>query len=177
MKKKEVNTSNENYTTCSSTCIRKEKVAMIITKGILWKKKIKYQVQNGALITRCRHLTAGSAVIARSNAKYQGAEDHRIKPKFPVISHSRVTRRGREGDGSWHVERNYDVKEDARVLDGKNSVGQREIKEERKLDVVAEETAPRTFIRRIRTRFLTALPTKSSENFDGGWHNERTKNG
>lgn len=38
---------------------------------------------------------------------------------------------GGGGDGSWHVERNYDVKEDARVLDGKKiPVGQREIKEE-----------------------------------------------
>lgn len=110
--------------------------------------------------------------------KISGSRDQRIKPKFPVISHSRVTRRGREGDGSWHVERNYDVKEDARVLDGKNSVGQREIKEERKLDVVAEEKLLELSLDESETpRFLTAFPTKSSENFDGGWHNERTKNG
>lgn len=62
--------------------------------------------------------------------------------------------------------RNYDVKEDARVLDGKKFlVGQREIKEERKLDVVAEETAPRTFIRRIGTRFLTAFPNEKFGEF------------
>lgn len=35
------------------------------------------------------------------------------------------------------------------------------------MDVVAEETAPRTFIRRIRAGLLAAIPTKSSENFDG----------
>lgn len=75
--------------TLSAVPTRKEKVAMIITKctyNPMEKKKkteIKYQVQNGALITRCRHLTTGSAVIARSNAKYQGGRDQRIKPKFP----------------------------------------------------------------------------------------------
>lgn len=108
--------------------------------------------------------------------KISGSRDQRIKPKFPVISHSRVTRRGREGDGSWHVERNYDVKEDARVLDGKNSVGQREIKEERKLDVVAEETAPRTFIRRIRNPFPNRVPNEKFGEFWwrlAQWENEK----
>lgn len=94
---------------------------MIITKCMYpMEKKNWNQVQNGALITRCRHLTTGSAVIARSNAKYQGARDQRIKPKFPRNFSFPCYK---EGDGSWHVERNYDVKEDARVLDGKNSSG------------------------------------------------------
>lgn len=106
------------------------------------------------------------------------AEIRGLNRSFPVISHSRVTKRGTR---SWHVERNYDVKEDARVLDGKKFlVGQREIKEERKLDVVAEETAPRTFIRRIGTRFLTAFPNEKFGEFwwrPAQWENEKPVKG
>lgn len=98
-----------------------------------------------------------------------------LNRSFPVISHSRVTRRGMDRGTLNAITMSKKTRES---LTEKIPVGQREIKEEteRKLDVVAEETAPRTFIRRIRTRFLTAFPTESSENFDGGWHNERTKN-
>lgn len=44
-----------------------------------------------------RHLTTSTAVIARSNAKYQGARDQRIKPKFPRNFSFPCYKEGEEG--------------------------------------------------------------------------------